>query len=137
MPLGFQDVSTRTVKLTAIKLASEVEKAKCVLWFYEWRPVVRMQRRFCTVCGRETEKAYIGHHSTVSLYQCIFYSLTKILVAFPFIRPNSTLAETLKFLFNSARPVTSPPPFFAVTVRRLVTFSHLFPTVLNNIFITV
>jgi hypothetical protein len=57
VPLGFQDVSTRSAKLMAIKLASEVEKAKCVLWFYDCRSVVTVQRRFCTVSGRVEEKA--------------------------------------------------------------------------------
>jgi hypothetical protein len=45
--------------LTAVKIPSQVEKAKCVLWFHESRSVVTMQRRFRMVFGMEppTENA--------------------------------------------------------------------------------
>jgi hypothetical protein len=34
-------------------MASQVEEAKCVLWFHEFRSVVTVQRIFCAVFGRE------------------------------------------------------------------------------------
>jgi hypothetical protein len=53
VPLEFPNLSTFSATLTAVKMASQVEEAECVLWFHESRSVVTVQRRFCTVFGRE------------------------------------------------------------------------------------
>jgi hypothetical protein len=53
MPLQFQNLSTRSSTLAVVNLASEVERAKCMLRFHESRSAVTVQRRFLTVSGRE------------------------------------------------------------------------------------
>jgi hypothetical protein len=53
VPLQFPNLSTWSATVTVIKMASQADKVKRVLWFHESRYAVTVQRRFRTVFGRE------------------------------------------------------------------------------------
>jgi hypothetical protein len=53
MPLEFPNLPTLSATLTDVKMASQVQKAKCAQWLQESRSAVTVQSEFRAVFGKE------------------------------------------------------------------------------------